>query len=718
MATDFQHYSDTWHQDLPLVPSRSERNPDHALSGLFQTGRSLGSLSALTSEGLCSFEPGLPPGYNLQSLHLLNCGYRLVSADEEELLFLHVRPGLFLGTFPVSAVPELFSARQAVSEEGPRSVLSLGGLRIELTQEISGTRRLVRLEVRSETGTAAGEQDETQTDPKVGPLWEELWKQRMLWLTRMKAEERPVLFDLALEVTEACLNPSPDSDSGLWFRDPGLSAPGMPLRELSGLLPALTRMDPDAAAALLESLCRISPLPGGALPAFARLHPAESSENSPESPAWPVLALAVHSARQSEAPLPLPATLLSRLEQHLHAWVTLSDQGGPLPAWPDPETAFTPEIVDDDLELCDLAALLIAEIDAYRRLSGNMNAFDDVRSRWRAHLLEHHWSAARGVFLDRTRDGQLTKRMTLGGLLPLLWADLPEEQQRGLYRSLSQSRGLRSPQGLLQWEPRDDDPAPAPVRPLSQHLFLRPLLLEAPADIRSQMGLSWAKALDDHVTSGRGFPRDWDGNEAGWSPLTAGFCLRFAPLHAREDLELSHYPAWIRFLERQRDSIISTAATLAIVIPIAIGLFFALRPHYSTQQEQTVSGHGETMIALGRYAEAEEIFTDLLARTRKPAFHLTYYAQRGNVRARLHRYEAAKEDLRRAIDLDENLLLPSAHWNLAQVYWRLGDHASARNALEEFIEIFDEGYPVLGRNARNALALMDQGLNPFPSGAH
>jgi len=712
VATDFQHYSDTWHQDLLLVAHRPGRDPDHGLAASFHTARTLGGITGASPEGSWSFEPGLPPGYDLRTLHLLNCGFRLVSAEEVDLLFLQVRPGVFLGNFPVSAVPELFCTRQTVSEEGSRSTLRLGDQTIELTQEVRENRRWVRLAVRAgdapaDSGPVAG------TDLRA--LWTELWKQRMLWLARMKAEERPVLFDLALEVLEAGLHPPAGTFPAEILSEPGRTPPGLNLRELPGLLPALARMEPESAGALLENLCQVVPLSTGALPAFAPLNGTapETAENAP--PAWPALSIAVRTARMGDAPLPLPPALLPRLEQHIRAWIDLSDGARPLPVWPDPDTAFTPEIVDEDIDLCDLAALLIAEIDAYRDLSGDRTAFQEVRERWRARLLEQHWSAARAVFLDRTGDGVLTRRMTLGGLLPLLWNDLPEEQQRGLYRTLSQSKGLRGPRGLLQWEPKEDDPAPAPVRTLSQHFFMRPLLLDAPPDIRTRMGLSWAQALDDHVKTGRGFPGEWDGNAKGWHPLTAAFCLRFAPLHAKEDLELGHYPAWIRFLERQRESIIGAVATLAVVIPITLGIFFALRPHYSIQQEQTFAGHGETMIALGRFAEAEAVYTDLLSRTRRPTFHTSYYAQRGNVRARQNNLEAARDDLLRAAERDQDLLRPNVHWNLAQVHWRLGDLDTARDALEEFIDIFDEGYPDLGRRARNALALMNRGLNPFPS---
>ncbi|MCC5844905.1 MAG: tetratricopeptide repeat protein [Verrucomicrobia bacterium] len=713
MATDLQHYSDTWHQDLPLVAHRPGRDPEHALAASFQTARTLGGITGASPGGSWSFEPGLPPGYDLQTLHLLNCGYRLVSADEVDLLFFQVRPGVFLGNFPVSAVPELFCTRQTVTEEGPRSTLQLGEHTIELTQDVRENRRWVRLTVQigdPHKGDPADAAPEPETDLRA--LWTDLWKQRMLWLTRMKAEERPVLFDLALEVLESGLHPPAGTFPAESLSEPGVTPPGLNLLDLPGLLPALTRMEPESAGALLETLCHIAPFPNGALPAFAPLNGAEAET---AVPAWPALAIAVRTARKGDAPLPLPSALLPRLESHIRAWIELTDGKGPLPVWPDADTAFTPEIVDEDVDLCDLAALLIAEIDAYRDLSKNSSAFKEVRERWRAHLLEHHWSAPRAVFLDRTRDGALTKRMTLGGLLPLLWHDLPEEHQRGLYRALSQSKGLRGDKGLLQWEPREDDPAPAPVRTLSQHLFMRPLLLDAPVDIRTQMGLSWARALDDHVKTGRGFPLEWDGDSRGWHPLTAAFCLRFAPLHAKEDLELGRYPGWVRFLERQRGSIIGTAATLAIVIPITLGLFFALRPHYSVQQEQSFSGHGETMIALGRYAEAEEVYTELINRTRRPTFHLTYFAQRGNVRARQNKLAAAREDLLRAVELDQDLILPTAHWNLAQVHWRLGDLDAARDALEEFIDIFEEGYPDMGRRARNALALMDRGLNPFPS---
>lgn len=708
MATDLQHFSDTWHKDLPLVAQRSTRVPGNALHHAFKTSHALGSFTGISSEGPWSFELGLPPGFDLQTLHLLNCGYRMVSTDDVDLLFLQVQPGRFLGNFPVSVVPELFCTRQTVQEEGSRSRLSLGNHRVELTQEVKENRRWVQLTVNSPTESSADSTTDSTPPEDLRDLWTSLWKQRMLWLSRMKAEERPVLFDLALEILESGVYSATPPFTNESFIDPEAVPPGLHLQHLPGILPALTRMDSDTAQNLLQNLVHIPTLASGALPAFAPI------EGSPDpAPAWPVLALAVRTAQRGDAPLTLPPELLPCLEKHIQAWIQLSDKGTALPQWPDPDTAFTPEIVDDDLELCDLAALLVAEIDAYRDLCGNKTAFNDVHTRWREHLLEHHWSSSRSIFLDRTREGTLAKRMTLGGLLPLLWNDLPEDRQRGLYRTLSQPNGLRSSKGLLQWEPKDGDPAPAPVRTLCQHLFMHPLLQDAPPDIRSLMGLSWAQAMDEHVKQDRGFPLKWDEERSGWHSLTAAFCLRFAPLHAKEDLALGQYPAWVRFLEHQRQSIIGTVSTLAIMIPIAIGLFFALRPHYSTQQEQTVSGHGETMIALRNYSQAEEIFTDLLNNTRRPTFHLTYYAQRGKVRAHLHKLEEAREDLLRAVELDQDLLLPAAHWNLAQVQWRLGDHAQARDTLEEFIDIFDEGYPALARRARNALALMDRDLHPF-----
>lgn len=702
MATDLQHYSDTWHAGLPLVPPAPARSS--APIPPVRTARALGSLSGSDADALWSFEPGLPPGFDLHTLHLLNCGYRMVSTDEVDLLLLQTAPGLFHGNFPVSVVPELFCSRQPVNEQGSTSTLDLGATRIELTQEIRDNRRLVRLHITGSTPAPAA--PPAAEHPDLRDLWASLWKQRMLWLTRMKAEERPVLFDLALEVLEARLTPPAGPFEHPFFCDP--DTPGLSLQHLPAVLPALARMEPDAAHTLLLTLSRLAPLPSGALPAFIPLH------GTPDPvPAWPVLALAVRTALRGDAPLALPDPLLPLLKSHLTAWITLAGPESDPPRWPSPDHAFTPEIVDDDLHLCDLPALLVAEIDAYRDLAKDPDAFRDPHTRLKTRLLDLHWSAPRGVFLDRTADGQPAKRMTLGGLLPLLWNDLPEDRLRGLHRALAQPGGLRSPNGLLQWEPKDGDPAPAPHRTLSQHLFLRPLLLDTPPDLRSLLGLSWARTMDEHVKHERGFPPEWDSTTPGWHPLTAAFCLRFAPLQARKDLELGKYPAWIRFLERQRQSIISLVSTLAIVIPITIGLFFALRPEYSTQQEASIAGHGETAVALRQFEEAESVYTDLLTRTRTPLNHLTYYAQRGKVRARLQKYDEALADLQRAVELDENLLLPTAHWNLAQVQWRLGDLPAARATLEDILDIFSEGYPDLAKRARNALALLDQGIAPF-----
>ncbi len=711
MATDFQHYSDSWHDGVPLVSLPEGKRANTVLGRAFLTAPALGGIRGAAEKSSWHFEPGLPPGFDVQALHLLNCGYRITSREGADIILLQLRPGVFSAEMPLSVVPELFSTRQTVQDGEFSSRLELDGLRLLIEHRTEGSkRRRMALIINDKDDDAQRlAARKVLEGPPPSETWAGLWKQRMSWLTRLGAEERPVMFDLALETLDAAVERNEGPFAAQWLRDPELSAPGMNLNHLDGELPALARLEPEAARGVIDTLAELPTLPSGCLPAFVTL-----DDGMADAPAWPLLARAILAAKHAGA-LSTPSPELSaKLETHINGYLSAWEETGTiLPVWPDGDQAFTPEIFDEDLALTDLAAMLVSEIESLAELCKKPALFSEAKNKLRKILLESHWSDTRGIFLDRMSGGEAggapVKRMTAGGLIPLIWKDLPDPNRRAILKTLAQSDGLRSRAGLLQWEPRPDDPAAPPIRPELQHLLLQPLLRNAPPEMTTLMGAAWAKSLDDLARANTGFPLSMTPAQTPeWHPLTAAFCLRFAPLRTKMDLELSKYPKFVRALERHRTKIVGCIAAIIILLPSTIGLHYATREDYSAHREQSEAGHAETLYTLGQYEAAAQIYSDLLRMERFRSRHLYYHFQRGKCHWHLGDYAAAKADFVRAVELDEDLRLPAAHWNLGQTHWRLGQISEARATFEDVLEVFSEGYPELGQRAAHALEMLDR----------
>lgn len=716
MATDLHHYSNIWHSGFPLISLQANRKPSHPLTrvpGCIQTTNALGNLAghAITEAHqlgprVWQFEAGLPPGFDVTEIQLLNTGYRIETRQGSEMIFIQVHPGVFCGVAPLTVVPELFSNTHAIETEGSVSWMETPEMRIWLEHRQVDDQRQIALVVSPEKKDREGmRMTARKMLEEVSPkqMWTGLWKERMAWLSRLNAEERPVLFDLALETVEAALMPAAGPFAAQWIRDPALSGAGMNLNHLQGELPAIRAISPDALDGVLKTLTGLTPNPQGFLPSTVLL----SGDASPY-PAWPTLCQAL--APYPEAVSRAGAPLIENLAGHLTAFLDSKREGDPLPVWPVGDGAFTPEIFDESLSLVDLPSLLVAEMEAFAKLSGDNGRFASAHDALRTAVLKLCWQPQRGVFLDRVyEDASPVKRMTAGGLLPFLWADLPDAQARGLYRYLETSaESLRGSHGLLQWEPRKGDPAAPPSTSTLQHLLLHPLLKKSPPEVSTLMGAAWGSVLDALSRNDAGLPLDFQAGAAPiWHPLTAAFCVRFAPLHTRLDLELSHYPKFVRFLERHRKGIVGLAAMLVLILPGTFGLYYAMRPDFSAAREQDEAGHAETLYRLGQYQEAAEIYTGLLNLGRFHARHGYYYHQRGKCHWHLGDFPAARNDFARAVERDTDFMMPSAHWNLAQALWRLGETDAARAQFEDVLEVFSEGYPEFGPLARDALQMLD-----------
>ena len=112
---------------------------------------------------------------------------------------------------------------------------------------------------------------------------------------------------------------------------------------------------------------------------------------------------------------------------------------------------------------------------------------------------------------------------------------------------------------------------------------------------------------------------------------------------------------------------------------------------------------GEILCARNEYADAEPFLKKSL--TTKPEFVSRVHALLGNVYAKTNRTQEAIAELKLALDSDKD---GSLHYQIARLYMKVGDRASANQAFEVSQRIQREGLI-------RATVAMEQGTNDAES---
>lgn len=154
--------------------------------------------------------------------------------------------------------------------------------------------------------------------------------------------------------------------------------------------------------------------------------------------------------------------------------------------------------------------------------------------------------------------------------------------------------------------------------------------------------------------------------------------------------------------------LLMVGVAVVVILSFAIVWNQANPNDYNLTQETLHAGTANTLISLGKLAGAEEVFTDLLERSRSEANFGTYYFQRGNLRYKLERYEGAIEDYKQVAVHDPDGFIYQSRWNLAQAYARLGDNEQAANELKAFQEEYGEELPQFENRVNMALLLLEE----------
>jgi len=682
---DEQTYSPQWVSNFPIVASQA-KGGDETLP-LLQTHTTLGSLAPKSN--LWRFEPGLGGDVEISETLLLHCGFRLTLANEQTCELVHLEPGLFIGRMPGRATPELFATHQETGIDGAFSFLTQDSLCIGLWTEQIGSEKLIVLCLHHGSSEACRTKLELYSEnlqEKLGEVWSREFPKRQKWCSVLPEGFYPENPGLAFERIQGLLEPAAGMFKGLWVRDDRLEIKGMSLELHFQMIAALANFQPDVAEELLATLAQL---------------PCD------EQNMWSAAYTLKGPVQNRRPALPCFASILSGLSKDLMAKVqTLglietyskilaqfleSDSESIVPQWSIAETSFTPEVTDpSSLIQFDLAALLVSEIDSLQKITGEASFLEAERKNLESQLWTGFWSGKRKRLLDKTKDGEFAARVTAGTLLPLLWKSGPKSELAALRQCLLNTDELRSPEGIRQWQPKKDDPISPPVVARTQLLFL-PLLKKLPAEAAALISADWHRMLEADPEFS--------------APETAILWTRLLSYAHTINPHLERYPAWVRGMEKYRKVIVTVAAAILLLIPMAFSLSFAFRDDFSQKEELLEAGHAETLITMGNLKEAEVVYTALIERSRMASRVSTYYMTRGNLRFKQERYEEALQDYQTAIERDPIGNLYKARWNLGQVYARLGQTEEANSALQAFIDEYGEELPSFKIRAQHARTL-------------
>jgi hypothetical protein len=681
---DPHSYSGQWIENFPLSPLSNIRatDPRHR----FQTHSTHGSLKA--REGAWRFDPGLGVEVDVQSILLLNCGFRLTFINGQTYDLLQPTPGLVVGKVPARARPELFAADQSVEQHGEVQILEFDRDKVGLWQKTESDSRFFVLGIQSGSHESlvswltdhAGEADQMEA------RWSAEFEKRSRWCGRLPTEFNHAHTGLAFERLLDVIETARGVFSGPWIRDDSLEQPGMTLQHCCAVLPALSLFHPDIVPDLLQTILHLPTSESGG---WQAAYTADSVEEPSPAPALPGIAHGLLRLPQLKSFPDIQRALLTRCQLHLKTFLPERDS---LPVWPNAENALTPEITDpEELTQFDLAALLVLEMEACSRIAGGSDSlFQSEQSNLTKQIWSRFWSEKRKRLLDRTVSGDWAARVSVATLIPLLWREADKDKIKHLRQCLHDTAELRDSIGIRQWQPMRDDPIPPPVRVRIQHLFL-PLLSSLPAESAAILSADWHRLL---------------GQDPTFNDIEiAALFIRLIPYSERINPKLERYPAWVRTLEKHRSAVLNTAAAILLLVPAGFGIYFATRPDFNQADEHLESGFAETLYTMGNLEEADAAYTRLIELSRSQSRRNQYYLNRGNTRYKTGDYQAALEDYEQAIDLDPDAYLYKARWNVAQAHARLGQNREAVEAMRKFILEYGEELPAYQTRAENAITL-------------
>lgn len=587
-----------------------------------------------------------------------------------------VEPGILLGQTDAALMPSLFSAEHDVQHGTGLQWLSSNGTSIALATAHRDGKLRFCLAAGPWEHIAAVHLARSRLDRDPGAVFEEEYARRSrLFETLDTPPEAEAATSAAVEGLVARLRPAIGPFTHRWC---STGAPGDDRFDLNLLL-ALTSawgiIDGEVAEDLLRTVFSLQ-APNGSLPASVD---AEGEADFSRAP-WPFVAQSVALLADAGDRPDLAAHAVPHLRRYLR-WVLDRfdpDRAG-LPAWAQPEEAIVDAVFDPDMFSVDLAALLLAEIDAWKRVlraAGMSDAgeFDQERSRLVRSLETKFWNPEAGVFQDCFEDGSYVERATLGAILPLLWPELQDLHRTAVTRQLQKPGLLMKPNGVALWAQWEGDPQPPPVRASDQVLVLRALRVARAAAASDRFASVLRKTLVasfaatnrlDLETPSTPSPT---GGGACAVPDTATAALAVMLAAADQPGEAETASGFRAWANRHGRGIIAAAVAIPACIAVAIVISFLGKKTPPMSSLEAMVGLAKHYYTEGRYDEAIEIYEGLVVKRQSSAPLEIYlgnaYFQKGDL-------AAAKQWYMRALGKKQSTT--AATMNLALALFREGN---------------------------------------------
>ena len=408
--------------------------------------------------------------------------------------------------------------------------------------------------------------------------------------------------------------------------------------------------------------------------------------------------------------------LLQHAQDALLSWIqTTKETSDTVPAWPDFDSALTPEILEDSGKFADLPLLLLADLDARERLGGDMDAFQGDQDELASLIVTTFVQKTSNLVMDRDQSGAPVKRQTPSVFLPLLLPRFKEKLHPSIFREFRGSAHLLHEQGLQQWQQWDSDETQAPIRAELQVLLAPEILSASPEDVKVLVSSSWIRAFQRLAKIVGGLPSELtQRGHPTWNLCCASLNLSIASIRSEVDLSLGDYPPSIRFLERHRRAVVGGVTGFFVCATLSLSAYYAFLPSLTQRQQHSMAGVADSMYSMGKYEKARDQYLELIERIRDERFLSSYYFKLGKSEFHLEHYKVARGYFEKAVALDEAAVkeTPGARrshtmlWNLAQLQRLTGDEALAVETLQTIIELFGETDPKLIEQSLRAIDLI------------
>lgn len=624
----------------------------------------------------------------------LASGFALVAGDAT-VVACCTAPGTWSGTMPPTCSAELVADDTPVQGTGPQTWIERPGESVALLQEPAGERvRWALVWTRTD-----GHQSLVMARAAlaIDPVkaWEDLRARRQALLDRI--DPTPAHRARVIEAIEwilGALRPADNVFAGRWL-DTEDDPPGMHIGRTLTVVPALALLDRGAAVSVFETVL-------GSLAEVGSLHALVSHHSAAEVAATPLpiaaqTALALWRMQPDlsflQRAVPHLLVLLKRELEHF------TDDTGLAYARSAAESLL-PDLFAADVATPDIAALLVAEIDALTELSVSLpDRAEEVRplaarrTQLLAAMRSAFWHPDSQSIRGRLADGRPLRRATAADAMPLLCAGLDAELAASALKLIGPAGALHAPAGLLDWERwATDDETP----PSSPHIQM--LLLDG---LRENGHTEAADALAQRLT-GWTFPHTIEGDRA---PLEhAALVLRLHGLGRARPATRTLSASFLEVLDRHRVAAASTVAALGIGLYALLVVPAYLRPDPAESLLAVQLGSAEMRYAERDFRSALAQFERLLPTPLRDEHALD--CRMGNCWFHLADWPRAEAAYREAIARNPDQ--PKAWMNLALTLFRQQKYTEAAGRYRAFIGIFGSLYPELKARAETALALCEE----------